>query len=252
MVGLSFPLMAMVAPFEVVLKDSALQENWFRRLIAAIIDYIILGIAYGILSALIFAGWLIAEGVTGRWGGAFRFGPIIGLSALGFIYWILSILYFAVLESAWGASIGKSLLGLRVVGEDGNKPLISNALIRNVSRIHGLVFLLDFIGGLVLEGDPRQRFTDRIARTVVYQAKSSRGGPYVEAKILSPDEANAAAKGEASEGAGATQVPKEGETPEPPKEGETPAAAPGACPKCGAPAKEGDTFCAKCGAKLAA
>ncbi len=244
--------MAMVAPFEVVLKDSALQENWFRRLIAAIIDYIILGIVYVILSALVFAGWLITEGVTGRWSGAFRFGPIIGFGALGFIYWILSILYFAVLESAWGASIGKSLLGMRVIGEDGSKPLISNALIRNVSRIHGLIFLLDFIGGMVLEGDPRQRFTDRIAKTVVYQAKSGRGGPYVEAKILSPDEANAAAKGEGPEGVGTPQVPKEGETPKPPEEGEAPATAPKACPKCGAPVKEGDAFCGKCGAKLAA
>ena len=149
----------MVAPFELVLKDSALQENWFRRLIAAIIDGILLGIVYGILAVLFLIGlWSTS--------GAFNFGALkLGIFGVGaFVTWLLSIMYYTLTESMWGASIGKMLLGLKVVGEDGKNPLIASAFIRNVSRIHGLLFLLDFIGGMILEGDPRQRFTDRFAK----------------------------------------------------------------------------------------
>lgn len=243
----------MVAPFEVVLKDSALQENWFRRLIAAIVDWIILAIVYAILAALLLIGWFVAESATGI-GPAFNFGRIAGISALGLVFWVLGILYFSLMESMWGASVGKSLLGLAVVGEDGKKPLLVNAVIRNVSRIHGLLFLLDFIGGLVLEGDPRQRFTDRIAKTVVYQKKSNRGGPYIEPRVLGTEEARAAATGATAPPGQAPPSQPPGETPqgqedeamEQPTEAGT-----SKCPSCEAAVKPGDSFCPKCGAKLA-
>ncbi len=233
----------MVAPFEIVLKDSAVQENWFRRLVAAIIDWILLGIVIAILSVILFAGWILTTGADG-WGVDFSPGVWMGLGVVSFSLTVLGIVYFAVTESMWGASIGKMLLGLKVAGEDGRNPLIVNAFIRNVSRIHGLIFLLDFIGGMILEGDPRQRFTDRFAKTVVYQAKSRRGGPFIEPRILGPDEASAASGGVApppAPPAPGTEKPAEGAKPEegPPK-----------CPKCQTPIKPGDAFCRKCGQKL--
>jgi len=239
----------MVAPFELVLKDSALQENWFRRLIAVIIDSILLGIVYAILAVLFFIGMWSTSGSFSF--GALRLG-IFGVGAL--ITWLLSVLYYAITESMWGASIGKMLLGLKVVGEDGNKPLLVNAFIRNVSRIHGLLFLLDFIGGMVLEGDPRQRFTDRVAKTVVYQAKSNRGGPFVESRILTSDE-TAAADSTPPPATGAPPQPESPPQPGTAPEGEQKPAedSPGQgakCPKCGVPVKEGNAFCPQCGTKL--
>jgi len=234
-----------VAPFEVVLKDSTLKENWFRRLIAAIIDGILLGIVFAILAIIAFASWFVTGGFAGRWDYVSNVGRWVGFGALGLLFWLIWILYFAVTESMWGASIGKSLLGMRVVGADGNKPLFVNALIRNASRIHGLIFLLDFILGLVLEGDPRQRFLDRIAKTVVYQAKGGRGGPFAQPKILGPGEATAAA---AAPVAAAPAAPVPVAPAAPPAPGA--AAAPAKCPSCGTEAKAGDAFCAKCGAKL--
>lgn len=231
----------MVAPFELVMKDSALQENWFRRVIALIIDAVILGIVYAILSAVLLAGLWATRGGFGL--GGFGFASIFGVGA--FIYWIMWILYFAVTESTWGASIGKMALSMRVVGEDGNKPEIKDAFIRNVSRIHGLLFLLDLIGGLVMEGDPRQRFADRISNTVVYQKDSKRGGPYVQPSIIKP---------EGGQAAPAAPPSKPAEKPAEEGEPEEPAAAAGEtkafCRHCGAPVDPDSTFCPKCGKKL--
>jgi uncharacterized RDD family membrane protein YckC len=251
----------MVMPFEVLMREPAVQENWFRRIIAAVVDWIILGIVTAIVAVVALAGYVVTGGALG----GFSPGNFVGFGAVGFLLWALGILYFTVTESMWGASIGKSLLGLRVAGEDGNKPLFASALLRNVSRVHFLVFLLDLIGGLVLEGDPRQRFSDRIAKTVVYQARSARGGPYCEAGIVGSEPVVATAPGARScpscgapakagdlfcGKCGAKFETSPGKADEQPGEGSEGETEGKTCPSCGAPAKAGDLFCNKCGAKL--
>lgn len=250
----------MVAPFELVMKDSALQENWFRRIVAAVIDGILLGIVYAVLSVVMFAGWLATVGVERglRYGYSYgsRFGGLFGFGIMSFLFMIIWIVYFAITESFWGASIGKMLLSLKVVGENGEKPLIANAFIRNISRIHGLIFLLDMIGGLIMEGDPRQRFSDRYAKTVVYHAKSTKGGSFVETKILTLDEASVAAgTGVAPPTTPAQpEAPPAGEKEKPAEEAKAPEPAPAEgktfCRHCGAPAKGDSKFCPKCGKEL--
>ncbi len=224
----------MVAPFELVMEDSALQENWFRRIIAFVIDGIILAVIYGALAAISLAGFFLTRSYN-----PLGFASVFGVGA--FLFWIIGILYFAATESTWGASIGKRLLALKVVDQKGNKPLIKDAFIRNVSRIHFLLFLLDVLGGLVLEGDPRQRFTDRMSNTVVYHKESTKGGPYVQPDIIPEEEVKATSKTQPTEPA--EQVGEE-DTKEQPTQGRA------FCRHCGAPVEPHSKFCPKCGKEL--
>jgi uncharacterized RDD family membrane protein YckC len=52
--------------------------------------------------------------------------------------------YFAGLDALFGATLGKAALGLRVVGPDGGRPTLRQALIRESFTVVGSV---PFIGG---------------------------------------------------------------------------------------------------------
>ena len=83
--------------------------------------------------------------------------------AIGF----LMLLYFPISETYWGATFGKSVMGLKVIAIKGGKPTLSQALVRNISKIYWILLLLDVIVGLATESDYKQKFSDRYAGTVV-------------------------------------------------------------------------------------
>jgi uncharacterized RDD family membrane protein YckC/membrane-associated protease RseP (regulator of RpoE activity) len=59
---------------------------------------------------------------------------------------LVEVVYFAITESVWGASLGKALCGFRVVTEDGGRPRFARALLR------ALVFVVPrwFASGMAL------------------------------------------------------------------------------------------------------
>ena len=145
----------MVTGLNIIGQNKALQDHWIRRLFAYIIDAIILFVVVSIvlIVAIPFA-WL-----TAGFGGVF-----FGFGAL--VYLLFALLYWTVQEGFWGATIGKRVVNLRVVGTSGPMDLVK-AGIRNISKIYWLFLLLDWLVGLATEGDPRQKFMDRFAGTTV-------------------------------------------------------------------------------------
>lgn len=147
--------------FEKIGSDTRLQDHWIRRLIAFIIDSIIVAIGTFIIAAIILIPFLITAALTGLpW---FLFNPF----AFPFFAGILSVLYFALLESWYGWTFGKRIMSLEVEKVDGQKPPLDAAFIRNASKIYWILVLLDVIIGLATPGDPQQKVTDRIAGTTV-------------------------------------------------------------------------------------
>jgi len=137
----------MVKASDVISQNDLLKDHWIKRLIAVFIDAFL----------LLFVAFLVA----------FALG-FFGL--LGFFFWffygLIAVFYFAILEAATGATLGKMVLNLRVVSTEG--PLgITQVLIRNLSKVNPGLILLDFLIGFVTEGDPRQKFLDRMAKAVV-------------------------------------------------------------------------------------
>jgi len=147
----------MPSAIDLIGHNPALQEHWIRRFFAALIDAIVVAVIY-LLFALPLAFVSLAWYVT------------------PFLYGIVWLLYSMLLETLFGATIGKRLLSLRVVAIDGNLDIM-HCLVRNISKIYLLLFLVDLIVGGVTHGDPRQRLFDRIARTTVTRVDQ---GAYME------------------------------------------------------------------------
>jgi uncharacterized RDD family membrane protein YckC len=140
---------------------AGIQENVHvtgRRILATILDGLVFGALYVVMAAL--------------------FGTI---TTKGFLYWqadlstlpsavygVLIILYYILLEGYLGQTLGKMLLGIKVVREDtGEVPGLKAATIRTLLRIiDGLFsYLVAFVA--VLVSSKRQRLGDMAAHTLV-------------------------------------------------------------------------------------
>jgi uncharacterized RDD family membrane protein YckC len=112
------------------------------RFLARLIDGLIVGVAYGILSAIlrpIFLQGFVYS--TGEW----------------FLYWIVLTLiwvpvtlgYFAFMDSSRGQTFGKMALNLRVYGPDGGNPTIEQSIRRNIIYAFQLLAIIPILGSLV-------------------------------------------------------------------------------------------------------
>jgi len=128
------------------------------RLIAQVIDTVVLIVLF------LLVGFALSGSFTFEYQGEAAY-PF--LSAYGLIV----LLYFAILEGTMGATLGKKLVKIKVVREDGSACGIGPAFVRTLLRIiDGLPFL--YIIGMVpiARSDKKQRLGDRLAKTVVVKA----------------------------------------------------------------------------------
>lgn len=141
-------------------KDAVL-----HRILAVIIDYIVLGFSSLFLSATILAS-IVPGSATNP-----IMAPALGLMAIImtlFLIIILWIPYGIILETWRGQTIGKMILGIVVVKENGEPCTFVAALLRNVLRIIDALpqsYLIGFI--FMALSDKRQRIGDRLANTIV-------------------------------------------------------------------------------------
>jgi len=138
--------------------------HWIIRLVAFIIDSIIIAIPTYIIWFIITVTVIFSGGFFFAYGFLFIFPLILG---------IIEVLYFVVLDVYWGATIGKRILGLQVQMTNGGKVPFDKAFIRNISKIFWLFLILDWLIGIATTGDKRQKLTDRWAGTVVVQVKQA-------------------------------------------------------------------------------
>ena len=80
---------------------------------------------------------------------------------------VFSFGYFIVTEAATGATLGKRMVGIRVVGEDGEAVTFGAAVVRNLVRVVAALFFyfVGFISAILSQRG--QRLGDRAARTIV-------------------------------------------------------------------------------------
>ena len=82
------------------------------------------------------------------------------------------VLYMVLLEGLLGATLGKWVLGLRVIEADGTRPGLWKSMLRNVLRVVDSLPTLNILGViLILRSAERARFADRVAGTRVVQVR---------------------------------------------------------------------------------
>ncbi len=145
-----------------MMKESRAQTYWVRRILAFVIDAVIVFVAVGILVALTALPFLIFSGPG-------VFGAVIG-GVFTFLSGVLLVLYFTAAEVLSGSSIGKRVLGLKVIAAGGKLPNAGEALVRNLSKFYWLLLLLDIIVGLATSKGYTQKYSDRLMGTSVVNA----------------------------------------------------------------------------------
>lgn len=105
-------------------------------------------------------------------------GVVVILQQPGVVFTIINILttllYFILLE-AGGGTLGKRLLGMRVVDEQGRSPGFGKSLGRNLLRFIDFLPAFYILGGIVvLSSKKKQRLGDKAAGTYVVSARSAR------------------------------------------------------------------------------
>jgi uncharacterized RDD family membrane protein YckC len=124
-------------------RDLGAQEYWIRRLVALIIDALIVGAATYFLSL-----------------GPFPRGPLELSLVGGLVFYFYSVVcvYLA------GRTPGKALLRLRVVGVR-TKVDGARLLVREASKVHVVALALDVIAGLLVEKNGRLRYLEVLSDT---------------------------------------------------------------------------------------
>jgi uncharacterized RDD family membrane protein YckC len=109
----------------------------WMRLLARIIDGLVLLIPNLIISAAVGGGTTVFQAGTRAW-----IASVISTA--------LTLAYFVWLESSKGQSVGKMALSMRVVGPNGQLPTVEQALKRNAWLLLSIIPILGGFAGLVI------------------------------------------------------------------------------------------------------
>jgi uncharacterized RDD family membrane protein YckC len=171
------------------------------RFLACTVDFLCIAAAGSLLSIVLRA--------------LFVFNADVAEALVAILYFGLSIVYGLVLEWAWrGQTVGKRLLGLRVMDEEGRRLQPAQIVMRNLLRSVDVLPACYLVGGAgMLLSRRRQRLGDLAAGTIVVRAprpfapdltalagdkyNSLRGRPRLEARLrqrITPVEAGLAAR----------------------------------------------------------
>ena len=138
--------------------------GFWVRVVAYIIDVVLIGVVGGVIG-------LVFGGVFGIAGGDVS-DPASGPSLLlNLISVVLGVAYFAGMESSeWQATVGKKAMGLVVTDTNGNRISFLRALGRYFSKIlSGLILGIGYI--MVAFTERKQGLHDMIASTLVVKGE---------------------------------------------------------------------------------
>jgi uncharacterized RDD family membrane protein YckC len=136
-----------------------------KRLLAYVIDAIIVYAVIGLIAAATFLPAFLMGVIVP---GSSPQVPFIG-GFLGTVSSLILVLYFTFAEATYGHTIGKRIMGLRVVVDSGVRPTLGSSFLRNLSKISWVLLLLDVILGLELGTGYKKKYSDRFLGTSVIQ-----------------------------------------------------------------------------------
>ena len=131
------------------------------RFVAVLLDAVIVFFPAGIIFGLLTGG-----GYTQTGNGYTN----AGINIEGKAFWVFLLLglgYYVVCEGGTGATLGKRMVGIQVIGEDGEDLTLGAAVVRNLLRVVDCLFFY-LVGAIfALTSAQGQRLGDRAAHTLV-------------------------------------------------------------------------------------
>ena len=133
-----------------------------RRGIAWIADILFLSIFFFPATYLYSGKWVMSP-EEHLWG-------ILDPICLVFLFIIFA--YLIVMEAYAGWTVGKKILGMKVIDRNGGKIGISKSAVRNLLRLVDGLPAFNILGIILITRSPTgQRFGDRVAGTYVFRSK---------------------------------------------------------------------------------
>jgi uncharacterized RDD family membrane protein YckC len=132
------------------------------RFVALLLDGLLLSAIFFPVTKIVKGVWLMSP-ADHQW----RLGWFIS-DPLCLIFLLVILIYFVILEGVFGRTVGKWLLGLRVITIAGEHPGLLSALLRNLLRFVDGLPALNILGViLILTSSQRARVGDLVAHTRV-------------------------------------------------------------------------------------
>lgn len=139
----------MVNGIDLLAHNRTFQVHWLKRVVAYAIDLVFV---FSPLWILLYFGGERQPILYGLWGG------------------VAVYTYSTVAEALLRTTVGKYIVGLEIRTIRGPMTF-AKAAVRNVPKLFWFLFpLLDALAGLIVEGDPRQRWSDKVLGTTVAQS----------------------------------------------------------------------------------
>ncbi|MGH9243140.1 MAG: RDD family protein, partial [Acidimicrobiales bacterium] len=153
-----------------------------QRFLARLLDALIVGIPFAILYFIIVAGAIAStettfNETTGQFESDAGAGFFVVMLASVGIYIVLSVLYEVGLIATRGATLGKQIMGVKVITEDGTDPpgwgpAFMRWLIPSVAAfVCSILTILVYLSVLFDNSGRRQGWHDKVAKTLVTSTK---------------------------------------------------------------------------------
>lgn len=140
-------------------KEPKAQNYWLRRIAAIVIDVIIVAVIIVVVAVAVAIPSFVMSGTAGL--------TSFFAGTFSIVAGIILFLYFIVAEVTTGATIGKRVMNLKVVGPKGGNPTVVQSLVRNISKIYWVLLVLDVVVGLATSKNYTQKYSDKLVGTSV-------------------------------------------------------------------------------------
>jgi uncharacterized RDD family membrane protein YckC len=132
------------------------------RAAAFLIDWLLFAFMIAIV-------WIASGGVNNSAENGILRNPNTGLSL---VITAAALVYFGGLESAWGSTVGKRTLGLRVAMVSGGQVTGRAVFLRTLGRIIDCFLLTPIVAAIFVWASPRnQRLGDRWGGTIIVRSR---------------------------------------------------------------------------------
>jgi uncharacterized RDD family membrane protein YckC len=141
------------------------------RLVALLVDGLIIGIINWVLNLILLGGAAAGTAATGAdttsAAAAFTGAGLMGTG----LSLVISILYWVVYQGQTGQTVGKKIMGIKVVTSSGKTPSMGTLFLRETigKFVSSLILGIGYL--MILWDEKKQGLHDKIASTYVVKAK---------------------------------------------------------------------------------